>query len=243
MKINGFQVEEHGSGYAVTLRLHVGREEALDGMTSSADGVVLGALAAALAATVNIEGVNSYDAKAGEKPVPGAETSRVQSKDHDAKAEPPAGGRRVNRGGSKTEDKEPGDPTSGSATAAGSKGRRRRASTAKTTSRSEEGKEPEGPTPGGALPQTAKRRQKSETSTAGTAKRTQTTKSRSRKKATKITDEDLTKAASQAAAELGAPVVMDLVAEFNVEKVGDLDAKQRVKFKARLAEEREKANE
>lgn len=229
MKVNGFQVEEHGSGYAVTLRLHVGREEALDGMTSSADGVVLGALAAALAAAVQIGGVRSHDAKtkdgvggASEAQVPGDEHEDAAGNGEDPKpagrrarggrrpAEPaaaasPGGRRKVNRGGAEAEDKGSVDPTPASAPTA------RRKSTTSTP-----------------------RRGKGSASTAD--------RSRSKKKG-KITDEDLTKAASQAAAELGAPVVMDLVSEFGVEKVGDLSEAQRVKFVARIAEEREKADE
>lgn len=30
MKVNGFQVEEHGAGYALTIRLHVGKDELAD---------------------------------------------------------------------------------------------------------------------------------------------------------------------------------------------------------------------
>lgn len=57
-----------------------------------------------------------------------------------------------------------------------------------------------------------------------------------------ITDEDLTKAASQAAQVIGAPAVMEVLEEFAVSKLGDLQGDQRQEFLDRMQAERD-ANE
>lgn len=51
-----------------------------------------------------------------------------------------------------------------------------------------------------------------------------------------VSDEDLTKAASQAAASIGAPAVVDVLDEFEVAEVRDLNQAQRREFVAKLAD-------
>ena len=55
-----------------------------------------------------------------------------------------------------------------------------------------------------------------------------------------MSDEDLTKAASQAAAEIGPSKVMDVLDEFSVAEVKHLKQEQRPDFIARLNDERGK---
>ena len=66
------------------------------------------------------------------------------------------------------------------------------------------------------------------------------TKSRSKKASGDIPDEDLSKAASTAAEDLGAPAVMEVLEEFGVGIINELAGKQRAEFMVRLQEERDK---
>ncbi len=75
---------------------------------------------------------------------------------------------------------------------------------------------------------------------AQSAATTSTTKSPSKKRAG-ISDEDLTKATSQAAQELSPGVVMDVLEQFGVSEIRDLDQGQRKEFVALLQEARDAA--
>ena len=174
MNINGFQVEEHGSGYAVTIRLNVGSEENLGRCIKEFKNIAVQVLAA--------QGTSSPDE---------AETPELSTPHEAQKAEVVASGRRRRGVSSREPEKKGADPTSAAA-AVGAAGRRgRRASTAS-----------EAPA----------------------------------KSPSKLSDEDLTKAASAAARRVSVVRVSAVLEEFGVSKVNELKGDAREEFLARVDE-------
>ncbi len=210
MKINGVQVEEHGSGYSVTIRAHVGREEARVGMSDAVTSTILTGMVAGFAAISELElrdtpapapaGPTTVPTEAPAQPAPAPATRRSRRGEaQQAKADPapaPAANERRSRRGEVQQAKA--DPT---------------------------------PAPAASAPIASRRGH----STQVTAQPAVTHSSPD----AKIADEDLTKAASQAAMVLGAPAVMEIVKEFGVDQVGQLKADVRQEFLDRLKAERE----
>ena len=177
MKINGFQVEEHGSGFEITLRLHVGREE--------------GDLGSLLAGFIS-EDLPRVLFFAGAHVSPAPEDRASETRDNAAEAPAPASRRRRSAAADPTppaggteETTQPAPAATGDAPAAAPGSRRRRASAE--------------PVATSAAP-------------------------------SKITDEDLSKAASMAAVAVKPGKVMSKLAEFNVSKVNELVGDDRQKF-------------
>lgn len=144
MNVNGLQIEEHGAGYALTIRAWIGKEEANNGLSDDVTARFLEGLARLFVALA-----------------PGALANAV-----------------------------PGRPA-----------------------KSEEAK-PEA----NLSPSAASRRPAPAAPSSST------------------TDEDLTKAASLAARKFGPPAVMELLEEFGVSRVGDLEGERRAEFVGRLKE-------
>ena len=181
MNINGFQVEEHGSGYAVTIRLRVGAQELADDW--------IGKLFARLKA-----GGDLFDDTSEERcvPVAAAEgyrnvgTAVAEAIASHEKPEPEPISTRRRRGSREPEKKDP-DPTS-PAPVAENLGRRGRRSA-----------------------QPAEKKSPS-----------------------KLSDEDLTKAASAAARKVGVIKVSAVLEEFGVAKVNELQGDAREEFLSRV---------
>lgn len=272
MKINGFQVEEHGEGFAVTLRVHVGLKELPEMFIDEP----IRAVVQLLAGLPNMmEGFdvrsNTGGAQDAADPKPARKRSRRGNRD-DAVAgkgdtasggakEPhaaadadgdgaPAGRRRrrsraapeageapagkVRRRRKAGEEKPNADPSTGAPAAGGrGRGRKKPAPAAAKTSPSED---PTG---------TARRRAKSSAEAADGSKakpgrRASKTKAGGASSPSEeVSDEDLTRSASLAAAEIGSPAVMNVLDEFGVTQVRDLTPEQRLEFVSRLTEERE----
>lgn len=233
MKMNGFQVEEHGSGYAVTLRLQIGKEE-LEYAKITIDMVrLLGAIGRSFISVAGGEEV-SRDTEPGDEVPPTKAKGRRKSsaKTSNATAETDAGG--GEEGKPKTRRRR-GKPAGSSDTASETKGRRRRgpaASTASDETPSDDEK-PKGRRRG-------KKAVENPTDTAPTVgassrtRRKKTSASLAKSPSDDVSDEDLTKAASQAASVVGAPAVMDVLEEFGAAQVSDLDQEQRREFLGKL---------
>ena len=246
MKVTGFQVEEHGSGYAFTIRIFAGREE-------MADEWLEGVLARVKEDLFGHEEEEHEDTQAD-----GDDETKTPGTPDDKRATA-RGRRRVRRdavGGASDapagrDDNTSPAPDAGAATAPKGRGGRRSrpsAGTAKAVAEVEvkkargrrprnstvsgAGTEEEKPTTSPTTAPTAGRRSRKGGSSAKPAK---TTKSPSKDA---VSDEDLTKAASQAAAEIGPSKVMDVLDEFSVAEVKHLKQEQRPDFIARLNDER-----
>ncbi len=240
MKVNGFQIEEHGSGYALTIRAHVGREEIMPGWMEEVLRPVLskeGGLNALISPEQTDSGsTDSGPAETGDDDG-AADTGRRRRGRRNAvggTGDVPAGG-------------EAGSPDTADAKPAGaSKGRARRRSQPKAETveapagrvkTRRRGKKEEKPAanPTGAASAAGRRSKKTKPPGVKAAK---TKKSPSEE----VSDEDLTKSASQAAADIGPPAVMDILDEFGVGEVRDLTQEQRREFVDRLTEARESAD-
>ena len=207
MKFNGLFIEEHGSGYLVTLRVYVLASEVEPGMTDDVTTFAVETVANTLAAILAYEG--------------GAIPSKVQAGNPtEAPVEAPAKpeGRR-RRGGGGANISSPAEPAASEG--AGRVGRRRRAGAADASPTPAEPATPvKEPEP--AAPATSRRRPAG-SEPAG------------------VSDADLSKAASEAAAVVGAAEVMALLDEFGVSKVNELPQGERREFIGLLADVVEKA--
>ena len=205
MKVNGFQVEEHSSGYHVTIRIQVGKEETVwinDFMTRLQVGGDLFNDAPA-ADDDALERAKTAAKKGGGKGRRAAQRDAVE-KDDDADEKPKAEGRRAaGKGGSKgRRGKDPTGTTrkrgnSSAKGAGGGKGRRSHRAASSTKDQAEDASSP-----------------------------------------SEVSDEDLTKASSQAAQVIGPPAVITILEEFGVATVGDLEGDQRTEFIERVNEAR-----
>lgn len=224
MKINGFQVEEHGEGYSVTIRLHIGREELPETLISEPLDAIIKLLA------------GDTVAPAEDKPKPRRRSKPEDTPDTKPEDAPAAKTRRRSK---KTEEAKTA-PAEEAKTAPTGRRARRLASGASNAQPKEAEKSEVDPTDTPAPSETAKTAGKrSRRAKPSGAKPASTKKSRSKKD--DVSDEDLTKAASQAAALLGPPAVMDVLDEFAVEEVRDLSQEQRKEFMAKLDDAKEAA--
>lgn len=195
MKLNGLQIEEHGSGFALTLRVHVGREEFRDGMSDDVTDDAVGIFTTVVHSTI------AFSKK----------TTLVRESADEQKLDETG----------TSENKRPEEPsTPGS--------RRRQRAKAKGSRETEAD-----PTGAPAAERKGQRRKKGSSSSASTQKE----KAGASSTKSELTDEDLSKAASEAAQSIGAPKVMEILGEFKVEKVNQLKSKQRLEFKQRLDQE------
>ncbi len=261
MKINGFQVEEHGSGYHLTIRVHVGHDELADdwignifarlrsggdlfndeeahpdasaqaddteeeGDEAPADSG--SGTARASRRRGRKRGVGNDDLPSeGASDVPARHTRRRGRAAAKADTVPAADVKKPRRARKAKEEKPEENPTEPAATA-GRRSRRGKATGAETASAS--------PSDPSETAKTAGRR--SRRGKASGAK-SASTKSPSED----VSDEDLTRAASLAAKDLGSPLVMDILEEFGAEQVRDLNQAQRAEFLTRLDDERAKAD-
>jgi|TARA_Y100000310_G_scaffold132889_2_gene131854 hypothetical protein len=253
MKLNGIQIEEHGSGYAVTLRLHVPHVHVNDDEMTSEEVEFFEDLGVRTLTTTA-----SFACERGE--VVSRDTEGGDPRPTDA---PPAtessagtGGRRGRRAAQaaateKSAEEEPSaeDPTDAPAAGAGRRGRRAQNAAAKSPSEGD---------PTGAAAAGGPRRGRRARAAAGSdqdgssapdAGGGETRKGRraSEGKAaaspsSKVTDEDLTKAASQSAPVIGAEGVMEVLSQFKgATKLNDLKAGQRQKFLDALKQAKKEA--
>lgn len=214
MNINGIQIEEHGSGYAITLRANIGREEVKEGMTDEVTSNVLAGFTSALVAIERLQG--------------GAQIALVQKEPLAPSSPQPAPVEAVSSAGAARRRGHSGanpapvvEPPTNSAPSSDQR-RRRRSADAETTE-----------TASGAAPaQPARRRGRTTETPAQPAAPT----SRS-----DFSDEDLTKAASQTAAVVGAPAVKAIIEEFGVTMVNQIKPEVRAEFIGRLQAERDAA--
>ncbi len=136
----------------------------------------------------------------------------------------------------------PGESPSDGAPAAGRRGRKRiqpaPSVETKSPSNGRRRKREEKPAENPTEPASAGRRSKRAKATSAASAKT---KSPSKKRAADISDEDLTKATSQAAQELSPGAVMDVLEQFGVSEIRDLDQGQRKEFVALLQEARDAA--
>lgn len=192
MKVNGFQVEEHGSGYALTIRLHVGKDEVV--------GVSVNMLMQAWQDRVAAMELGFGDGGARIKP------ETIEATQPETSAPKTSRRRRISRdtkadAGTKAE-----DPTL--ASSAGPSKRRRRSLAAQSE-----------PASG------AKTRRE------GAPAASTTSSAVSSPGKITITDEDLSKAASEAARRTKSPAkVMALLADMGVAKVNELEGRNRGEF-------------
>ena len=179
MNVNGFQVEEHGSGYAVTLRINVGREEALGEHIASE---ILGRIKAILGSADEPEKGTPREEQETEVVVAAGASSTFRHRRSVGSREP------------EKKDENP-TQTAASSSTASPAGRRGRAT--------------QKPAPAAEVKSPSK---------------------------SKITDEDLTKAASEAARTLGVAKVVKVLDEFGVSKVNQLEGNLRQEFLNKLNE-------
>lgn len=207
MELNGIQIERHGEGYAVTLRLWMGRREA--------PGEDVGEVFAAFEekAKVAFDGEHVPD-----------EATEVGEEDPTQESEKPAASARgrSRRRTSKSTSDTVAPSAESSAEEKPTEGRRRRR---RVSSREASGGD-ENPTESSAG--TAKSRQRRRTGSASTAESGSATKSPSEKKTYK--DADLSRAASEAAVVIGPSGVMEVLQEFEVSKIGELKGDKRAEF-------------
>lgn len=269
-KVNGFQVEEHGSGYQLTIRVHVGRDESYGGWVAD------------LLGDLDVEDLVSRDTKGGGEDVntnePQAASGRGTRNRRNQQTDDAKRDTSSDNDNAHDEARAPdeGDADSGGEEDGKSSTRRRsrraelESEAAETTAEVEkpkrgrrkpaEDKGGENPTESASAAKRKSRSRSTSATTATTAKSTRgraqsadtkkagktgaasATKSRSKKKADKITDADLTKASSEAAGVVGAPAILDILDEFAVEKVGDLKDDQRAEFVERMKAEVENAD-
>ncbi len=228
MKINGFQVEEHGEGFAVTLRLHVGREELSDTFVSEPIRAVVQLMAGLPNMMEGVLSPSAEEPKAEAEAKPKVRTRKPRAKTEDAPDAKPEdapaptsrSSRRRRAGVSNAQPAKPDSPLT----------RRRRAGT-KEAEKSELD-----PTSTASTAGRSSRKARASGAKPASEAKAKTTKSPSKKKDKKdeVSDEDLTKSASQAAALLGPPAVMDILDEFAVDEVRDLSQAQRKEFLAKL---------
>ena len=239
--VHGFEAREHGSGFLVSFHLWVPKEhfsEAYDDMFCLLRAAMLGEndIPKAVSRETRKDSDAGGDTEAAEEPA--AEAGA------DGESRAGRGGRRRGRGGDNTADKPPagesgsggsrrrrrrgaaeagGDaaesvadnPSDGAAPAEGGRKRRRRAQAAEAPST-----QPEPSKEGG-------RRTRRSKGTADTGSKKST-----------VSDEDLTKAASEAAAALGSTdAVMEVLEEFGVGLLNELAGEQRAEFITRLQAE------
>lgn len=233
MKVTGFQVEEHGSGYALTIRVNVGREELADDW--------VGNLFSRLQAGGDLFGQEEEDHEPTQASGDDEGAAAGVSDSKPASTRGRRRGRRDAVGGASDAPAEGGAESrdapdvDAAAAPAGRRGRRSRVASeaaeapAKPVRRRGKKQEDKGDASPPSAP-TAGRRSKKKGSSAELAK---AAKSPSKDD---VSDEDLTKAASQAAASIGAPAVMDILDEFGVDEVRSLNQDQRREFVAKLAD-------
>ncbi len=226
MELNGLQFERHGSGYAVTLRMHVGAKEPM-GLW----------IAGQMAASLNFEAFEAADPGTDEvqdeaPPIDTKSRRKRSAKASNAAAGTDAGEEEKPRG-RRQRGKSAGDTDD----AAETKGRRRRGPAASTASdesatdeepkaqtRRRRGKKADAPPTSEAAPSAGRRARGASASTAKSPSDDD------------VSDEDLTRAASNAASKVGAPAVMDVLEEFAAAQVSDLSQEQRPEFLVKLAE-------
>lgn len=221
MKLNGLQIEEHGSGFSLTIRVHAGREEFNDGMsdrvTEEALGIFTGVVHSVLAFQAKrydgsglvgaIEAAVAKDEPADPETVENAEEAAA----------------RVVQGEIDKAAKAAGEPAGGDVAPAT---RRRRA---KAKAKAEGSRDPKADPTGAPTAERKGRRRKKAPPSNVSVQKTDASSTKS-----DLTDEDLSKVASEAAQSIGAPAVMEILGKFKVEKVNQLKGEQRTKFKASL---------
>lgn len=237
MHLNGFQVEEHGSGYQLTIRVHIGSDELEDNW--------VGDLMERVGGTLNLDGAGTV-----------AEDKDDDKGDNDR---PKGRGRRASTARSKSRNNRERDEASdddgdSEAEETPRRGRRTRktekASPEKGVSRRRGRRKTEGEDgeddPSSDAPRAGSRRTRSRKS--ATASGTKATRGRSRSakgaksgsaKASGPSDVDLTKACSDAAEVIGATQIANILDEFGVEKVNELEGETRQEFIDRLNDEME----
>lgn len=212
MDINGYQVEEHGSGYAVTLRLWVGKDEVADPM-AFARNFLEGASYATAPAEKETEAEPAPARGRGSRrrEVDGGDESRDSQEDSTPKR---GRGRRGTSADTPAPDAGGGDGEDPTAAPAGRRGRRgsQRGASATTSEPSTDA--------GETAPSTSRGSRRG--------------RSKSSEPSVDVTDEDLAKAVSTAAAEVGFEAVMELMEEFGVTRSGDMPAEVREEFLAQL---------
>jgi hypothetical protein len=213
VEFNAMQVEKHGSGFSVTLRVWVPAND----MPSEYEDVLacISHMMARQADTGLAEGAGtvSRDTAAEENPTP-RRRGRPRKDDTEATASGPesttaeeAAPARRRRASSASTSTEPTEARSAS-------GRRRRRGAAP------EGEQSASPTE--SAPSAGRRRGRTSGSAASSAETTSPSSD--------VTDEDLTKAASQAVPVLGPERIIEILEEFGVSTVGALTGESRQEF-------------